>query len=927
MITKNIVLYQIFILTLLLPVVAICQNKKCYVWVNNHWEGKKANKVYNPDSVYCIENGQALPRRSLNGSISISDHRTTPGILRTISFQPKDIIKLFPKHTVGDREFAGNGPNVTASVSIKISENQQNILAHIKCKFVETVSDWTTAEIDFMVSIYEVPMGKKIMKINSNDISKAIYTDISTAIDRPVIFGGNLVNKLLINGDTGRDDVGNGTDDDSYMSIFFYPVSINITNIEVPSLPFNFNGYQIKCKETSMLLDVKNGLADDNNSIWQYKSNLTSSQRFTLIPNNGSFLIKSNISDLYLTVKKPPLVIGSSASVLTTSNTSYVFTQNKLNNGTVTSTSNELSLKNQLWKLIPTVEEDVYFIESVAFSDLVIQSPNSQSGEKLMLVSKSSIDIQKWIIQKPKINNVEANYGYGPFFVDAPGWSSTMATIFAGLVKGGSINGASVESDNIDVNILAPAHRSVGEMVVYEKPIKSYQRLEGIVLEEECQVAISDFPTCHYTHDFTCRIKPNSKYEYLLATSIADPDFQENIEMEWETGLGQENAPNNPAILANKVGNSFGFFSEGHQRNQLIWNWPTAGDSIYVEGMWIWERGHGKPHTEIHPPHFIAIKRHLPISFNKIGGTAKINNNIDDQYYGQKVDVFASADGSAMWNSKNLKPFSQMVDMKRQDYTFTITAMFSKPTANAQLKWLIIKQSGNELINPVGLNPIINLLGNGKSVSVKYLWKSNNVSNKAKIAQTLVLFWDVPESKGILNNQKPILFSVTLEKIIIKDNHETLNDHAGGDGDCIIYANVADKWLMLNEFGTTASDPLSSGIGYALDDDNIKLLAPPIKVYLLQGQKFRIFTKGWENDHMNGQMGNILDEYSRKRSGVRPFIGNIFSLAGMADGQIEDDEITEAVQYLYSNSTTQSNITVRSKSGDYELIYSIKKID
>ena len=112
-----------------------------------------------------------------------------------------------------------------------------------------------------------------------------------------------------------------------------------------------------------------------------------------------------------------------------------------------------------------------------------------------------------------------------------------------------------------------------------------------------------------------------------------------------------------------------------------------------------------------------------------------------------------------------------------------------------------------------------------------------------------------------------------------------------------------------------------------MDDDNIKLLAPPIKVYLLQGQKFRIFTKGWENDHMNGQMGNILDEYSRKRSGVRPFIGNIFSLAGMADGQIEDDEITEAVQYLYSNSTTQSNITVRSKSGDYELIYSIKKID
>ena len=66
-------------------------------------------------------------------------------------------------------------------------------------------------------------------------------------------------------------------------------------------------------------------------------------------------------------------------------------------------------------------------------------------------------------------------------------------------------------------------------------------------------------------------------------------DPQAVIEVEWESGFGASN-DGNPLSRSNTRGNSGGFFSAGHRRREVIWNWPTMGDHVHVEGLWVWDR-------------------------------------------------------------------------------------------------------------------------------------------------------------------------------------------------------------------------------------------------------------------------------------------------------------------------------------------------
>ncbi len=729
-----------------------------------------------------------------------------------------------------------------------------------------------------------------------------------------------LVKRFEANGDTEGDDIGNNTSDDSYLNIYFNQVNITMADLPALAAPFPYQGYQIGNKMSGMLLDVRGGLAEEKNPIWQYQTNLSASQRFVLIPNGAGFFIKPNVSDLYFTVRKPEPGVsmgeGSGGGV------SFVFFQDKLYraprpmDGT---TAISVNRNNQTWNLISTGEDATYFLEFRAFPGMVLQSSSNQSGAYLMLAAKVNSDNQKWIIRRPKVNDEEAGFGLNALWVDAPGLSSTTATRAIALLKGGDINGARIRDGNIDVNILAPAHRSVGEMRVYEKPIESYQRLEGIVLESECQVAVVDFPTCHYTHDMTYRVKPNTSYESLLATSLGDPDHQKNIEIEWETGLGQRSYDGNPARPFNVYGNSFGFFSEGHKRNNIIWNWPSPGDSIYIEGMWIWERGHGVPHTEIHPPHFVATKRHIPISFNITNNLAVINNQPQDQFYGQRVDVFASADGSTMWNTKGLQPFAQVVNMKRQDYIFNVTTMFAKPSATAVLKWKVIRQPGNSFSG----DPQIRVLVDGKTVQVNYPWKTRGIANTIKVAQTILLYWDSPETKGIHPSQKPDHFNISLDAINIIDNGEFGSSINGGE--CMFYGNIGSNWIMLNEFATSSNNVLENGLGNAEDNTTTNFNRLKFGIYLMPEKRFRVHTRGWENDHMNGQMGRVLSEYNRSTRAIKPFLGEIFTVGGIVGGQIEDEDMYEAEVYINKNSENKSREPLPARNGKYRIFYSVSK--
>lgn len=145
----------------------------------------------------------------------------------TRTFKPSSIKRLCPKHVNGDREFAGHGPDVRASVRLSISRNKRNIVANISLSARETMRNWTTAKGSWSRNIWTAPSGYEIVRILSSKSSTASYRDRNHHIDRPRP-RGSLVKIFEIMGDTRGNDVGNCTSDDVFMNIFFNRVKVLI---------------------------------------------------------------------------------------------------------------------------------------------------------------------------------------------------------------------------------------------------------------------------------------------------------------------------------------------------------------------------------------------------------------------------------------------------------------------------------------------------------------------------------------------------------------------------------------------------------------------------------------------------------------------------------------------------------------------------
>lgn len=525
-------------------------------------------------------------------------------------------------------------------------------------------------------------------------------------------------------------------------------------------------------------------------------------------------------------------------------------------------------------------------------------------------------------------NSSESEIGYSPLIVDAPGMEASAFTALVGLLAADKLEAITISGDNIDVNRLQPQHRSVGEKSVLSRPMKSYEVLEGIVLPSECHVSIIDFPTSHYTHDFTFRVKPDPEYSFLLSNNNTLRDSktgkfeqQTDIEIEWESGLGADENSRNPAVPSNVKGNSFGFYSKGHKRKDVIWNWATPGDRVYIEGLWIWERGHLPSHTEIHPPHFVAVQRHLPVSFTLAGNSVQMNNLPNDQFYGTRIDVYADADGSTMWNKKGLQPFAQIVDMNRKDYTFTVKNIFTKPqNSTAQLACKVIKRPGDDF----PAEPVITLLPNGEA-EITIPWKTKNVSNLQTFARTFILYWDVPSTKGILvPKEKPNLHKIQLEKIQVlvdDDPHKVIDND---NGEWFLYANVGSDWYMMNEFATSAADALSGGLHDAKEGQQYPLNITT-SVYITPMDTYRVFSDGWEGDHMNTRMGIVNDEYDRSVNRAKPFLANIFNTEGFINGEYLDDDLGE-VSSIYRISSPLGANAKKSSDGNYKLFWNVLEV-
>lgn len=181
------------------------------------------------------------------------------------------------------------------------------------------------------------------------------------------------------------------------------------------------------------------------------------------------------------------------------------------------------------------------------------------------------------------------------------------------------------------LRILYVLHRKepldIGFMFPTWKPVAaddSVAILEGFTLpvlgvddSEGPHISAEDFPVTHYTHDFCFDIVPDAGSRNLLPIRVNGIDTLDHgnpdkiIHAEWESGLGNGNR-GNIAAPYNRVGKSMGFYSAGHERGDVIWNWPTSGDWVHAEGRWVWDRGHPPYDTELHAPRLVAVRRGLP---------------------------------------------------------------------------------------------------------------------------------------------------------------------------------------------------------------------------------------------------------------------------------------------------------------------------
>lgn len=449
------------------------------------------------------------------------------------------------------------------------------------------------------------------------------------------------------------------------------------------------------------------------------------------------------------------------------------------------------------------------------------------------------------------------------------------------------------------------------------KPVRHHHDnvvFEGTVIKTPNTVSINthisaeDFPLYHYTHDFSFNaipdIYPDKRYENLLNYIItlhddgtADTTLSEHLHIEWETGLGAMQK-NNPCAEKNRKGESCGFFTSGHERKDIIWNFPTIGDWVHVEGLWVWDRGHPPFQTEIHPMRLIAIRRNLP---EKI-----LHPDTQKEIWATRIDLYAKGDGGALYNNlPEQPPFVHRVNIGEKNYDFLIRPVIPKPSLFASLKYIIYTQKGHTFPKPIMINHTRNERFED-ALHILIPWKG--LSDTFTLAQTIFAFWD--ENNGKRNDYKIYTYRVTLEEMIFHRRKEFISR-----SEFRATAEVGGKYLFLNEwFGR--NDILTTGMGKTYRKRWKLNLS--FDVHLSESAEFRVHANCWEADGVDRILGNLFDPYvpctkeNRKQFRKALRIISPFRMRGCLNdlmGEIHDFHSVKSIREgLYLQSYTRGSV-------------------
>lgn len=383
-------------------------------------------------------------------------------------------------------------------------------------------------------------------------------------------------------------------------------------------------------------------------------------------------------------------------------------------------------------------------------------------------------------------------------------------------------------------------------------------------------ISEEDLPFFHYSHDFDFEIIPdktddnryanNTPYLVYKKDKGNDTVLRNIIGCEWECGLGMSNRIN-PLRADNDAGRSGGFYSAGHELGDLIWQWPTAGDWVHVEGSLVWDRGHPPAETEIHPVRFIAIRRALPDRL--IIGDSSVK-------YATRIDIFGNGDGGALMNNRYDAPkFVKRVNMSNKDYDFTVKLDLPRPSPRAHLMYKLIVHKGDNF----SAYEMITTNDDSGTVHILVPWKSKDANDLEVYARTIQVYWD--EGSGVAGDVPVDIYKVKLTKL-----HFRYLDELMSKAEIRLFVNVGNDWIFLNEFHGKKGKILSKGLGETFKHN--WTLNNEFTVYVPRGKPFRVYMNGWEADGIDYLFGALLDPGSPcNRKTKRFFKQKIFSFKNM----------------------------------------------
>ena len=356
----------------------------------------------------------------------------------------------------------------------------------------------------------------------------------------------------------------------------------------------------------------------------------------------------------------------------------------------------------------------------------------------------------------------------------------------------------------------------------------------------------NDFPFSHYTHDFCFKIHPDSNYRYMLSRYVEktvkngvtslDTVYRHEMDVEWESGLGAGNN-GNPCSEPNNRGESCGFSTKGHKRAEAIWQWPSIGDWVHVEGLWIWDRGHPPAETEIHPIRFMAVQRNLPDTV--------------DTKFATRVDLFANSEGGALQNNwPRQESYVKHTNMASKDYIVELKNTLPRPSPLSRLRFAIKPHPENTFQAEVGIEVVDEKAG---KVKITVPWKSASESNESLLAQSVFLYWD--EGKGVPEDYPIYSVSISLDKLIF----QLFREWPGTRAELRMFWEVGGQYYFLNEL-VKAKEVINGGLGKTvLPLWSFKKTA---NFFVPADRYFRIQIRGWEADGVDKTFGHLIDPHS-----------------------------------------------------------------